>query len=76
MIEEKEEGEKGTFGEVVMGMVLLGVLCFIGVEMFVAGIFGVMIGDCLYAIGIVVVAITIIVGLRWWRWRGEEDNDD
>ena len=69
--EKKEEGEKGTFNEVVMGMVLLGVLCFICVVRFVVGIFGVMIADWLYAAVIVVVTINIVVWLRW-----EEIKDD
>ena len=73
-VEKKEGGENGTFIEVVLGMVLLGVLCFICVESFVAGIYGVMIADWLYAVCIVVVAITIVVGLR--RMRMEEVKDD
>lgn len=75
MSEEKKEEEKGTFLEVVMGMVLLGVLCFICVESFVAGIYGMVIEDWLYAVGIVVVATAIVVGLKWWRGRGEDKDD-
>jgi len=74
MNEEKEEEKNGTFGEVVVGMVLLGVLCFICVEMFVADTFGVMVEDWLYAVCITVVAVAIVVGLRW-RKR-EEVKDD
>lgn len=71
---EEEEGEKGTFGETVMGLALLGVLCFTCAEMFVADAYGVMIGDGLYAIGIAVVAAAIAVGLKWKR--REEVKDD
>ena len=73
MNEEKEE-ENGTFIEVVMGMVLLGVLCFTCVEGFVADAYGVMIGDGLYAIGIAVVAAAIAVGLK--RRGIDEVKDD
>ena len=77
MSEEKnEEGKNGTFSEVAMGLALLGVLWFISVEMFVSDIFGVMIADWLYAVGIAVVATTIIVGLRWWRREGKKVKDD
>ena len=74
MSEEKEKEEKDTFTERVMGMVLLGVLCFTCVERFVADAYGVMIGDGLYAMGIVVVAAAIVVGLKWKR--REEVKDD
>ena len=71
---EEKEGEKGTFIEVVMGMALLGALCFICVEMFVSDIYGVVIANWLYAVGIVVVATAIAVGLR--RQKREEVKDD
>ena len=65
--EKKEGGENGTFGEVVMGMALLGVLCFICAERFVTGIYGVVVADWLYATGIVVVVAAIVGGLRGRR---------
>ena len=72
--EKKEGGENGTFGEVVMGMVLLGVLCFICVERFVTGSFDVVVADWLYAVGIAVVATAIVVGLKRRRIKGVKDD--
>ena len=70
---EKEKGENGTFTEVVVGLVLLGVLCFISVERFISGTYGVVIKDWLYTVSIVVVGTAIFMGLKWWKRRSENE---